>query len=125
MSNSFFIKVDPCGIEFAKMVVLCHGFGDIVAWEESLACVTTPQKLGVWRSHGVKLTHSYQKYRNDDDTSISLAVSSVFLRQGKVNKPSKDAHPPPKTPHVMPSTFYRAGGIAEPPSERLRDGEKE
>jgi hypothetical protein len=37
------------------------------------------------------------------------------LRQGKVTLQSKDAHPPPKTPHVSPSIFYRAWGGFEPP----------
>jgi hypothetical protein len=47
------------------------------------------------------------------------------LRQGKVNKPTKDAHPPPKTPHVTPSTFYHVGGgVTELPSERV-DNKKE
>jgi hypothetical protein len=33
--------------------------------------------------------------------------------------PTKDAPPPPKTPHVTPSTFYCAGGFAELSSERV------
>jgi hypothetical protein len=67
----------------------------------------------------VKLTHSYQKYHGDDDTSVSLSVSSIFLQQGKVNKPTKDTNPSPKNPHVTPSTFYCAGGVAEPLSEHV------
>jgi len=57
------------------------------------------------------LTHRHQKTRDDDDTSVSLAVSRVSLRQGKVNSPTEEAHPPPKTPHVVPSTFSRAVGV--------------
>ena len=57
------------------------------------------------------MTHRHQKTCDDDDTSVSLAVSRVSLRQGKVNSPTKEAHPPPKTPHVTPSTFSRAVGV--------------
>jgi hypothetical protein len=64
---------------------------------------------------------SYQKTRDDDDTSISLAISSVSLRQGKVTLQSKDAHPPPKTPHVSPYIFYCAWGGVRADSERARD----
>ena len=63
------------------------------------------------------MTPSYQNTRDDDDTTISLAISSLSLRQGKVTLQSKDAHPPPKTPHVSPSIFYRAWGGG---SSRLR-----
>jgi hypothetical protein len=83
---------------------------------------TTLQKLGVWHSHGVKIDPQIPKNRNNDDTSVFLAVSSFFLRQGKVNKPTKDAHPPPKTPHVTPSTFYHRGGVH---TEIVRDDKKE
>ena len=31
LSNSFFININPSGIEFAKMLVHCHGFGNVVA----------------------------------------------------------------------------------------------
>jgi hypothetical protein len=65
------------------------------------------------------MTPSYQKTRDDDDTSISLAISSLSLPQGKVTSQSKDAHPPPKTPHVSPSIFYRAWGGFEPPQSAL------
>jgi hypothetical protein len=60
------------------------------------------------------MTPSYQNTHDDDDTSISLAISSVSLRQGKVTSQSKDAHPPPKTPHVIPSilSIARGGGLS-------------
>jgi hypothetical protein len=32
LSNSLFIKIDLCGIEFAMMIACPYGFGDIVAW---------------------------------------------------------------------------------------------
>jgi hypothetical protein len=32
LSNSLFIKIDPCGIEFAMMIPCHHGFGNVVAW---------------------------------------------------------------------------------------------
>ena len=53
------------------------------------------------------MTPSYQKTRDDNDTSISLAISSVSLQQSKVTSQSKDLHRPPKTPHVSRSIFYR------------------
>jgi hypothetical protein len=36
LSNSFFIKIDPCRIEFAMMIPCPHGFGNVVAWGHNL-----------------------------------------------------------------------------------------
>ena len=76
----------------------------------SLVRATTLRKPGVWRSQQVKIDPQQPKNRDDDNTSVPLAISSVFLWQGKVISPTEDAHPPPKTPHITPSTFSCARG---------------
>jgi hypothetical protein len=119
LSNIIFVKIDPCGILFANIIVPCGDFGDVVARGYYLRVKLRRRNREFGAPKGWKLTPSYQKTCDDNDTSISLAISSISLRQGKVTSQSKDAHPPPKTPHISPSIFYRAWGGVEPPqSER-------
>jgi hypothetical protein len=61
--NTILVKIDPCGISFAKMLSCARGFGDIVAQGYHL------RKLGVWRSHRLKI---------DPPVTKKLATTMTF-----------------------------------------------
>jgi hypothetical protein len=58
LSNSFLIKIDPCGIKFAMMMPRPHGFGNVVAQGHNLCMWLQSQNCEFAASGGENMSQS-------------------------------------------------------------------
>jgi hypothetical protein len=73
LSNSLFIKIDPCGIEFAMIILHPHGFGNVVARGRNLCMQLRSQNCEFAASGGENcLAANKKKTIKDDNTTNSV-----------------------------------------------------
>jgi hypothetical protein len=109
--DSFFIKIDPCRIEFAMIIPSPHCFGKVRAWEHNLRLPLQSQNWEFGASSSEKCPSSTKKSASKMTKLPSpLTVASLRNERGQ-RPPTNGAHPSPETPPNRGCTINHVGGL--------------
>ncbi len=99
-SNAIFIKIDPCGKEFAMNIQRAHNVGNAVVWGHHLRVPLRHQNPKLSTPSREKMPTEHQKHNNQhDDDATSAFVSKSHLMQQVRSPPTQPTTPtPPQRP---------------------------
>jgi hypothetical protein len=103
--NAIMIEINPCGKQFAMLILCSHGFSNVVAWGIT-STYHYKAKIVLCQVPAVKNMPQPTKKLPHNGTISVIMTKRVLDEEGRRHSLQKDSCPLAKTPPDMPCIFF-------------------